>query len=306
MRRIELHFMPNDQTIAGAFAAHETDLIVSPQTSLINEYRAVPGATVTTAPWNAQAILIVNAQRPALADLSVRRALSKAIAYATILRTVTHGLYAPSRNSLPPTAIGYEALPARRYDPAAAARLLNAAGWTRSVDGIRTRRGVRLAFTLDTIAGIANLERMALLLQSSLRAAGIGVIVKTHAYRTIFAAPTGPIYGGSYDLALYQTTLNWDPDVYNFVACDRWYPQGQNVLRFCDRRLDALQRSGLSTDIPARRAIVYRLASRLMWSDVAYVPIYNLRRLIVASADLKSYSVNPTSAPWWNAYRWDI
>jgi peptide/nickel transport system substrate-binding protein len=184
--------------------------------------------------------------------------------------------------------------------------LLESAGWHRGADGVRTRNGVRLAFTLVTIAGATNFERMALLLQASMRAAGIALSIKTYPYRTIFAAPNGPIYGGTYDLALYSNTLNWDPDVYNFTACDRWYPAGQNIFRFCDPSLDALERAGLQTDDPSRRAGIYRAASRRIWSFVPYVPVYNGRRLIVRSSDLRNYGVNPTSTPWWNAWRWDI
>ncbi|MBV8116375.1 MAG: peptide ABC transporter substrate-binding protein [Candidatus Eremiobacteraeota bacterium] len=306
LTRVELRIIPNDQTVAVALQEHQLDLIVAPQTSLLDQYRATDGVTVESAPWNSQAALMIDARKPALHELAVRRAIAVAIPYGVILRNVTRDLYPQARNSLPPTALGYEQLPARRYDPAAAARLLDSAGWHAGPDGVRTRNGLRLALTLVTIAGATNFERMALLLQSAFRAAGIDLTIKTYPYRTIFAAPSGPIYGGAYDLALYSDTVNWDPDVYNFTACDRWYPFGQNIFRFCDARLDALERAGLQTDDPATRATTYRAASRLMWSLVPYVPIYNGRRLIVRSSDLRNYSVNPTSTPWWNAYQWDI
>jgi peptide/nickel transport system substrate-binding protein len=306
LERIELRFIPSDQTIAVELQEHHVDLIVAPQTSLLDQYRSTDGVVVESAPWNSQAALMIDARKPGLADVSVRRAIAAVVPYDLILHDVTRDLYRKARNSLPPTAVGYEPLPARRYDPAAVAAMLERAGWRRGADGIRARNGVRLAFTLATIAGATNFERMALLLQSSFRTAGIELAIKTFPYRTIFAAPNGPIYSGAYDLALYSDTLNWDPDVYNFTACDRWYPAGQNIFRFCDPRLDALERAGLQTDDRAQRAQIYRAASRLMWSVVPYVPVYNGRRLIVRSSDLRGYSVNPTSTPWWNAYAWDI
>ncbi|HEY1653949.1 MAG TPA: ABC transporter substrate-binding protein [Candidatus Tumulicola sp.] len=306
LERIELRFIPDDQTIETELAVHRIDLVVAPQTSLLAQYRSVAGVVVGTAPWNAQSSLIVNSAKPGLSDPAVRRAIAAAIPYAAVLRDVTRGLYRESRNSLPPTAIGYEPLPRRTYDVAAAGRMLEAAGWRRGNDGVRTRNGVRLEFTLATIAGSTNLERTAVLMQASFRLAGIALAIKTYAYRTIFAAPNGPIYDGTYDLALYSTTVNWDPDVYNFLGCDRWYPRGQNVFRFCDRRLDALERAGLQTEDVARRAAIYRAASLRIWADVPYVPVYDARRLIVRSSDLRAYSVNPTSTPWWDAWRWDI
>ena len=306
LARIEFRVVPSDQTIAAMLQEHQTDLVVAPQTSLVDQYRSTPGITVSTAPWNSQASLVINARKPALNDAVVRRAIAMAVPYDEILRDVTRGLDEPARNSLPPTAIGYEPLRSHAADPATIQQLLQRAGWTAGPDGIRARRGVRLDFTLATIAGSSNGERIALLAQSSLHAAGIAVSIKTYPYRTIFAAPNGPIYSGIYDIALYSNTLNWDPDVYNFTACDRWYPSGQNIFRFCDPNLDGLERAGLQTDEPARRASIYRKASRLIWSKVPYVPVYQARRLIVRNSDLRNYTVNPTSTPWWNAWRWDI
>jgi peptide/nickel transport system substrate-binding protein len=305
LARIELRFIPDEQTIASELQAHRIDLIVVPQTALLDTYRSVSGAVVTTVPWNSQAALMLDAGKPVLHELAVRRAISLSVPYEQILADVTRGLYEPARNSLPTTAIGYAALPARTLDLARANHGLDAAGWRLGPDGIRRRGGVRLAMTLTTIAGATNFERGALLIQSSFRAAGIDLTIKTYPYRTIFV-PGGPIYRGTYDVAFYSNTLNWDPDVYNFLGCDRWYPKGQNIFRFCDPRLDALERAGLQTDDPRARSDIYRRASALIWADVPYLPVYNARRLIVRSADLRNYRPNMTSTPWWNAWQWDI
>jgi peptide/nickel transport system substrate-binding protein len=305
LSRIELRFIPDPQTIASELQAHRIDLIVVPQTSLLDTYRSLAGVVVATASSNSQAALILNAQTPLLREAAVRRAVSVAVPYEQIVADVTRGLYELPRNSLPPTALGYVPLPVRQLDVAQAKRLLEASGWRTGADGIRSRNGMRLELTLDTIAGATNFERSALLMQASFRAAGIDLDIKTYPYRTIFVTD-GPIYSGRYEIAYYSNTLNWDPDVYNFLACDRWYPKGQNIFRFCDSRLDALERAGLQTDEPRARAEIYRQASALIWRDVPYVPVYDARRLIVRSADLKNYRPNMTSTPWWNASEWDI
>jgi len=72
------------------------------------------------------------------------------------------------------------------------------------------------------------------------------------------------------------------------------------------RALDALQEAGLRTDNEAKRASIYREASRIIWSDLPYVPLYELRRINVYNTDLRHYSVNATSPPGWNAWQWDI
>lgn len=306
LERIELRFIPDDQTIANELQAHRIDLIVAPQTSLLSTYKAAPGVTVGTAPWNTQAGLIINTSKPTLHDVAVRQAIAESVPYDDVIRDVTFGLYEKARNVVPPTAIGYEALPERRQDLAAANRLLDAAGWRRGSDGVRQRNGIRLEVNVATIAGFTNGERALLLLQAALHDAGIALTIKDYPYRTIFAVPNGPIYGGTYDMAFYSNTNNWDPDISNFVGCDRWYPAGQNIYRFCDPRLDALEKAGLQSDDPAVRAPIYRKANRLMWADVPYIPVYEGRRLIVASDDLRNYRPNMTATPWWNAWQWDI
>ena len=306
LSRIEIRFIPNSQTIAVELRVHQIDLIETPQTSLIDQYRSIGGVTVATAPANGLASLEINARKPGLHDLAVRRALAIAVPYDSILRAVANNLQTQARNILPPTALGYEPLPLRTYDPAAARKLLERAGWRRGADGVRTRNGVRLAFTIATVAGLASSEQIGLLLQSSLKALGIELAIKTFPASTLFAAPNGPLSNGSFDLTFFGRGLSSDPDLYNLLACDRWYPRGENTFGFCDPRVDALERAGLQTDDPSRRAAIYRKASRLIWSEVPYIPLFGGRRLIVRSSDLRHYSVNPTGILGWNAWQWDI
>jgi len=304
LSRVEMRFIPDAQTIVTELEKHQIDLIATPQSSLIDQYRSIGGITVGTAPANGLACLVINVRKPGLDDVAVRRAFAISVPYGVILHDVERDLQREPRNVLPPTALGYEPLPQRTYDPAAARALLERAEWRLGADGVRTRNGTRLTFTLETVAGFTGLGRTGLLLQSSLKAVGIELAIKSSAYRTLFDAPNGPLFDGSFDLALFGGLLNWDPDLYNLLACDRWYPAGQNIYRFCDSHLDALERAGLQSDDPSRRAAIYRKAGRLIWSEVPYVPLYGGRSLIVHSSDLRNYSISPTAS--WRPWQWDI
>lgn len=304
LTRIEVDFIPDAETILVELEKHQIDLVPTPQASLFDQYRSIDGLTIVAFPINAQSNLTINASKAGLRDVSVRRAIALLVPYDVLLQKVAHNTQARARNVLPTTALGYEPLRLRDYDPAAAQRLLDKAGWRRGPDGVRVHGGVRLDFTLITLSGFTGLERAAVILQSALKSAGIDITVKTYSYRTVFS-PSGPIDNGSFDLAYYGGTLSWDPDLYDELACDRWYPRGQNVYRFCDPKLDALERAGLQTDDSAKRAAIYQAASRVIWSEVPYVPFYGGRNYNVRSADLRNYSVSPAGT-WWNAWRWDI
>jgi peptide/nickel transport system substrate-binding protein len=305
LSRIEMHFIPDAQTTAAELEVHQIDLIPTSQAALLDRYRSINGVVTETASMNGQESLEINVRKPGLRDPAVRRALAITVPYYTILHDVERNVGSEARNVLPRTALGYEALPARTYDPAAARNLLERAGWRLGDDGVRAQNNVRLSFTLLVLAGFTSADRIALLLQSALKGVGIQLTIKSYSLRTMYA-PSGPLSSGSFDLALSSEALYWDPDLYDILACDRRYPRGQNIYGFCDSRLDALERAGLQTDEPSRRAAIYRRAGRLIWSEVPYVPLFGGRLLIVRSSDLRHYLVRPTSNLGWNAWQWDI
>ncbi|HEY5258820.1 MAG TPA: peptide ABC transporter substrate-binding protein [Candidatus Baltobacteraceae bacterium] len=305
LARIELRIVPDDNTILNEVRLHEVDLVVSPPGALYREYRAIAGVRTDLYPWNAQEVLILNSRRPGLHDVAVRRALSLAIDKAALIEKISRGVGETAYNSLPPTALGYVRLPPHPYDPAAANRLLDRSGWRRGVDGVRSKDGTRLAFTIAVVTGSSNLRAVAVQLQAYFHAVGIALQMKSYPYNQIFSYD-GPIYRGTYDMAAYSTTLSWDPDAAFYVGCDQWYPKGENTYGFCDPALDRLEAAGLASDDPDRRAAAYRAAGRVIWSEIPYLPLYELRRQTVRSVDLKNFDVNPSATPWYDAWQWDI
>ncbi|MHB1798490.1 MAG: ABC transporter substrate-binding protein [Vulcanimicrobiaceae bacterium] len=305
LAKIVFYVIPNDETMLDEMRLHQIDLITAPQAALYEQYESIPGAVVETVPWNAQNVLVMNERHAGLGDLTVRMALAMSIDYRALARKLTHGVGEATGAVEPPTAIGYLDLPPYRYDPAAANRMLDAAGWRRGPGGVRVKNGVRLDYDIAVIAGSSNIRLAALQLQQYFAAIGVRLHLKTYPYNTIFSYD-GPIFTGRYDFADYSTTLSWDPNNLVYLGCDRWYPRGQNVYGYCNRELDALERAGLATDAPRARAAIYRRAERLIHATVPYIPLYQLRRLVVRSVDLRHFKTNPTSTPWYNIWQWDI
>jgi peptide/nickel transport system substrate-binding protein len=304
LERIELRFVPSSQTIMTIMRLHQADLWVTPPASLYPQYRSFEGLAVYTVPWNQQGLVVINGGKPGLSDERVRRAIALAVDRRSLIERATHGVDEEARDVIAPTSIGYEArtLP---YDPAAANAILDRAGWARGADGVREKGGTRLEFTIATIAGSTTYDDIALLLQPQLRQIGIQLDIKAYQYNQIFDFD-GPIDTYQYDLAIYGSALSWDPDSHVYFGCDQWYPNGQNFYRYCDRDYDRLEAQGLRTDDPGRRAAIYERADEVLWQTVAYIPVFESRRIVARNVDLKNYRPNPTSTPWWNAWEWDI
>lgn len=305
LERIEFYVIPEDQTILNEVRLHHIDLVASPPSTLYGQYKSLPDVTTELYPWNSQALLIMNDSHPGLDDVRVRRALASSIDYGAIIDKLTHGSAETAYDIIPPTAIGYVKNPPYAYDPAGANAQLDAAGYKRGPDGIRTNGRTRLDYTLDIISGSDSLRMIAVQLQQYFRAIGVHLAIKTFAYNEIFT-PDGPIYGNRYDFATYGLTLPWDPDMSYYIACGEFYPKGENVYRYCNPQVDALEKAGLNTDDPKERAAIYSRAEPLIWRTVPYIPLFERRRIVVRSPDLRGFDVNPSSTPWYNIWQWDI
>lgn len=303
--KIDVQFIPSAQTAEIGLAANRVDLIVEAQPALIAQYRSVSGARIRIVPLNAQVQLLFDCARPLLKDAATRRAVARALPYPVILGSIMHGLWPQGSSMLAPTAIGYQPLPAYAFDLKKADAGLDAAGWRMGADGIRRRGGKRLEMTLATLAGATTFERISVVIQAALRRAGIDVSIKSYAY-DVLIAPNGPILSGTYDLSLFGSSLNWDPDAYDELACDRWYPHGANMTRFCDKNVDLLEKAGLQTDDVTARTAIYRKVMGVLWNQLPYVPINDGRRLVVTSHRFSGYRPNPTVTPWWNAWQWSV
>lgn len=305
LQRIEFNIIPNDNTLLNEVRLHHIDLVASPPSTLYQQYLQLPGVTTQLYAWNSQALLIINNSHAGLDDVRVRRALAQSIDYKSIADKLTYGSGETAYDIIPPTAVGYVKNPPYKYDPAGANKLLDDAGYARGPDGVRAKGSVRLEYTLDTITGSDSLRKEAVQLQQYFNAIGVRLNIKPYAYNEIFT-PDGPIYGDRYDFAVYGQTLSWDPDMLYYIGCDYFYPKGENVYRYCNPKVDALEKAGLTTDDPVKREAIYSKAEPLIWQTIPYIPLYERRRIAVHSPDLRNFKVNPSSTPWYNMWEWDI
>ena len=302
--RVVLNVLPDANTVATSLQTHAIDLIVNGNPVMYVRFRQVPGIIDRLAPWNALRMVMFDDARPALRELAVRRALSLSIDARTLIAKLSYSTGTPTGELGAPTSLGYAQLPPYPYDPAAARALLERAGWHLRPDGVRAKNGVPLDL-LFVVPAAGDEQSFAVQIQAMLAQIGARVTIKTFPYKGIFAYD-GPIVQGRFDLSFYGNTLNYDPDSTSLLGCHEFVPVGENESRFCDPLVDRLEREGLATDDPARRAAIYRAIGSRVHDAVPYLPLYLRRRITIYSDDLHGYAPAPIAAPWWNAWQWTI
>ena len=305
IEKIVFSVVPDDNAILNLVKTHEIDLVTSPPVQLYPQYKALADVSVTLAPWNAINQIPLNEKHPGLNDVAVRRALSMAIDYDAVTQKIEHGVGIIAHDLLPVQSLGYTDLPPYRYDPAAANALLESHGYKLGADGVRAKGKVRLDYVIDITAASANQKAIAAFLQPELKAIGVNLSIKMFPYQTIYAY-NGPVYGGAYDLTDISETLPYDPDHLFDLGCNEWFPKGENLWYYCNSAVDAQFKRGLSSDDPAVRAPIYHRIEQTLHDEVPQIPLYVVQRLVVRNPDIKNFSTAPASAPWWNAWQWDI
>ena len=259
-------------------------------------FRTVPLALV--------AGIAINTQHPPLDDVRVRRAICAAIDRAAISRKITFGRY-PVVDTAQPLG-SWARDPAVRepgFDPAAADRLFDAAGWRRGRSGIRMRNGRALALTYVQFPESQTGVRVATLVQSELAARGLAVTIKSLSNAQLFLPKSqgGTLATGAFDLAYVPWPMGADPDDSSLLMCGA----DGNVMRWCDPVLDGLERRALVAQNRTQRAQFYAKIERRVANAVPIVFLFNPSYSYAYREALRNFWPNAFN-PTWNAAAWDL
>ena len=259
-------------------------------------FRTVPLALI--------AGIAINTTHPPLDDVRVRRAIAASVDRESISKKITFGRYpvvdtAQWLGSWARDPSVHE--PA--YDPAAADRLLDAAGWKRGADGMRAKDGKQLALTYVQFPESATGVRVATLVQSELGARGMKIAIKSLSNVQLFLPKSqgGALANGAFDLAYVPWAMGADPDDSFLLACNG----NANSMRWCDKDVDALERRAVTAPNRAERKRLYAQIERRVADAVPIVYLFNPSYSYAYRTELHGFYPNAFS-PTWNADRWSL
>ena len=168
------------------------------------------------------------------------------------------------------------------FDIGKASAMLDAAGWTRGADGVRTKSGKRLAMVFQASIG-ATAQKVQALVKQAAQKAGIQLELKTVVSSVFFSSdPGNPDTYGKFgaDMQTYNWT-NESPDpeglMQSFVSwevsakANKWL--SQNLTRWQNSEFDALYRAAEAELDPVRRATLFIRMNDLVVGDGYVIPI---------------------------------
>jgi peptide/nickel transport system substrate-binding protein len=259
--RVELLPIADPAERAARLERGDLDVVQEPRPEDVERLRATPGCHVSEQESLMVAYLVLKSDRPPLADLRVRRAISLALDRSAMVRSVLRGAGHPIGQLVGRNVFGYApdiAPPAR--DLAAARRLLAEAGFPRGID-------LALECRLGRQAG-AEVRRQ-------LAEAGIRLRLIERPWSEMLSrllARQVDFYLGAAIAPSADAS-----DLFDAKAHSRDAALGygdSNFVGYSNAALDALiEQSGATLDMQTRRAQLERCMHLLM-RDQAFIPLY--------------------------------
>jgi peptide/nickel transport system substrate-binding protein len=280
----------------------------SPELDRLQGYKAyyIPGT-----PWEH---IDLNMDDPILKDKNVRKALIQAINRQQIVDALLFGKTRVATSwiqpGVPAWAYDESCVNKYSYDPAAAGRLLEQAGYTKGSDGVYQRDGQRLSLRLQT-TDQALRRNVSQVIQQNLKDAGIQLELEFIPGRGLFARE-GPLTQRTFQLGLYTWIANPDPDastLYKSTSIpspDNNFT-GQNNPGFKNPQFDELMTRGANELSVDKRKQIYCEAQKIWTDELPVIPLFQRLVVTTARANLANYRPTPTLTPeTWNSWAWFI
>lgn len=237
-----------------------------------------------------------------LAEPEIRRALGLAIDHEGLIASLSMERYAvPAGGPYPPIfrdlydPQAHAPLP---HEPDRAREILESRGWTPGEDGIRTKDGQRLSFTLATNAGNQRRADIGVMVQQQWRQIGVEVNIRIVESNTFFEQLTqrdfeAAIAGWGVGLSPDIQSVWGDPELpFNYVSYDN--PQARELME-----------KALSQRTEAEAAVYWRQAASEIIEDQPYTWLYYFDGLVGVNNRLQGTVIN-TLGTYQRIWEWEL
>ncbi|MFD6860562.1 ABC transporter substrate-binding protein [Rhodococcus sp. NPDC060086] len=272
--RIEFTIVPESGVRTGSLASGQLDAVSDALPQDAPQIEGVGGRILTTPNPGLPFGFQPNVSSGVLSDPAVRSALIPAINRTELVDTVLGPDFEPATSALASVTPGYLAVDAVTYDPDAAARILDDAGWIPGEDGIRVKDGERLSFSVLFSSVFAGNQAILELVQQQLREVGVDLQLD------LVSTPetTARQNTGDYDTTYYNSTRA-DGDILRTA----FGTEGRNLnQRGPIPELDDVLAVQLTATDPATRNGYIEEAQQLVIDNALFIPTVELSQAIGA------------------------
>jgi peptide/nickel transport system substrate-binding protein len=293
IRKVRYTAVPNGETRTNIAVAGDADLVFTLAPTAMPRINSAGQMKVESVTIPRIRPIAFDSGLPQFSDARVRRAISMAIDRAGIASAILRHPGSAATQLMPPILSEWHnpSLPPLAYDPAAARKTLDEAGWTVGADGVRSKAGVRLAAKLMTIANRPELPVMAAAIQAQLKNVGMEI--------TIEAGPTGnipaAIKDGTMQMTMFARTYVNVPEVIATIIPDytrersNWgtmnWPGRAQVKPLADEYIASFD--------PNRKAEIRMAITKIIHEEAPVFPVSWFEHTVAVSNRLSKAIIDP-------------
>lgn len=297
-------FHDNDQLVA-SFKRQE--LTAASFQSVPSEIASLPNVQVQHFMLSAEDMVFFKESNPVLADAAVRKALVSAVnvpALVSSLGYVTQPVEGPFLNG----QLGFDkTLLQPSFNLPAAKSRLDAAGWTVGPNGLRSKGGQPLKFSLYTANSAENMA-VAKQLVTAWRSIGVQVSLQAESSEDIQRSISN---NHQYDALLYGISIGVDPDVYAYWDSSQSDARSAqlNLSEFKSKVADTALEAGRTRTDPSLRVVKYHPFLQAWQQDTPALGLYQPAYTYVTRGSvygLTAHTINAETDRFNNVQNWEI
>lgn len=308
LAKVTAFVIPDLNTASSEVRAHQVDVVIDLPSANYKVLRDVPGVHTLLVKAPSYTSIELNLAHPPLDDVRVRRAIAYAIDQRRLVLDLTAGTGTPATGDLSDFYWAYDGNVMKYpHDLAKANALLDAAGWKRGTDSMRSKNGKPLSLQMAMGTGSATGRGISVQVQANLRSAGIDVPIKAYDFAVLYATQAlgGILHGGKFDLAVFSWVAGADPDDSSQWTCSMTPPAGNNDAHYCNPAVDRAEAAALDTFDRTQRKAAYATIQEHLAHDVPVVFLYYSPLRYATGLGVRDFQPNGISEGW-NAYEWNI
>jgi peptide/nickel transport system substrate-binding protein len=322
--KVIFRITPDKNTAIAQLRANETDLVLDLAESDTPEIEKVAGWRILSVAGLTSDRLFLNLgeqgvadgskPHPILADKNVRKALELGINKQELVDVVLFGKTQIASSEYP---VGWAApnIPASKYDPDAAKKLLDDAGWRAGADGIREKAGRKMSVTVSGVTGNKLRDDVAALIQAGWKKIGVDMQIKNVAAATLVGewAANGIVQRGNFEIAFYGTSPSIDPRSVSVRFHSDQIPRdepgkqgGSNNMRYKNAEVDRLADEADRTLDQEKRKTNYVRIMNIVAEDAPIIYLYYRANIEAQSDRLVGLKSHATRWITWNIHEWGL
>ncbi len=285
LERVRFTVVPDTTTRALELRKGSADAAINALTAdMVAALEKERSLVIDRAPGTIYTYLALNLQDPILQDARVRQALAYTINREPLIHYLWRDMARPAASVLPPQHWAYDSdVPAYDYNPQAARRLLDEAGYN-EVNGVRFHLVMKTSTEETT-------RLLAAVLQQQLRQVGIVLDIRSYEFATFF---TDVVKGAFQLYSLRWIGGNNDPDIFEYAFhSSKAPPAGANRGRYASARADQLIDQGRREINEQKRKVIYGELQRLLDQDLPYIHLWYLDNVLVHTRRVRNLDISP-------------